>query len=323
MNAATHGPRRRRESFGIALVLALGAASAVAFSARWWWIGELAASFRWHLGWCAMLCGALLFALRMWRTACAAVILACLHVAPELQLALGARPQAASGHTLDIVEANVFWPNKRIAEVIDALRAADPDLIAFEELSPASREQLERALAAWPERVISPAPESWSEGTWGVGLFSKLPLRNARRVPIGDAYAPLIEAQVELDGRVVTVRVVHVPRPGRVQHLARRASTLAALETELAWDERCVLVGDLNTTSTSPAFDELLERTHLRDSRAGFGRQPTWTLRKLGLPLSIAIDHVLVGANVAVIERETLSLPGSDHHAVRARLALR
>jgi len=60
-----------------------------------------------------------------------------------------------------------------------------------------------------------------------------------------------------------------------------------------------------------------------RDSRAGFGRQPTWWMRSLGLPLSVAIDHVLVGARVAVLARSTFELPYSDHAGVRSRLTLR
>jgi len=323
MSAATSDRRRWRRWFGVPVAVALSAASLVVFSARWWWLGELAASFRWHLGWCALLCGASLGALRAWKTAGFTALLACWLLAPELALSLRPRPSSARERHLDVVAANLMWPNKRIAQVIDALRAADPDVIAFEELSPSSREQLERALTAWPARVISPPPDQWSDGTWGIGLFSKLPLQQVRLVPVGDSYAPLIEAQVDCDGRRLTLRVVHVPRPGRLHHLERRESTLDALEHELQWNESCVLLGDLNTTSNSPAFDDLLERTGLRDSRRGFGRQPSWTLHQLVLPLSIAIDHVLVGSALAVVERETLTLPGSDHRAVRARIEVR
>jgi endonuclease/exonuclease/phosphatase (EEP) superfamily protein YafD len=307
------GAQRARRLCSLSLAVALGAASLVVASARWWWVGELAASFRWHLGWLALCCGAVLFAMRTWRTACFALLLGVWHVAPELELSFGSPPSAAREHSLEIVAANVLWPNRRIGEIAEVLRAADPTLIAFEELSPASLAELEGALAAWPERVVSPPREMWSDGTWGIGLFSKIPLRQVRRVPVGDSYAPLIEARVGLDGHELTIRVVHAPRPGRLHHLER----------DLRWDGGCILVGDLNTTSTSPAFDRLIERTGLRDSRRGFGREPTWTLRKLGLSLSIAIDHVLVGADLAVVERETLALPGSDHHAVRARLAWR
>ncbi len=39
--------------------------------------------------------------------------------------------------------------------------------------------------------------------------------------------------------------------------------------------------------------------------------------------MGIAIDHVLVGDGWQVVERTTESVPGSDHRAVIARLALR
>ena len=65
-------------------------------------------------------------------------------------------------------------------------------------------------------------------------------------------------------------------------------------------------------TSWSPIFSRVLRLGDLRDSREGFGLQPTWSA---GLPLlaRIPIDHVLVGAEVTVMGREVGRAIGSDH----------
>jgi endonuclease/exonuclease/phosphatase (EEP) superfamily protein YafD len=75
-----------------------------------------------------------------------------------------------------------------------------------------------------------------------------------------------------------------------------------------------VLAGDLNTTSWSPCFQDLLAVSGLRDSRRGFGVQPTWPgwLARLGIP----IDHVLVSPEIRVVRRTVGPHIGSDHRPV-------
>ena len=82
---------------------------------------------------------------------------------------------------------------------------------------------------------------------------------------------------------------------------ARDEQLLALVTFVKSQNDPIVLIGDLNTTSYSPAFRDLCESTGLRDSRQGFGIQASWTPR---LPvLEIAIDHCLVPAQSHVAER--------------------
>lgn len=70
-------------------------------------------------------------------------------------------------------------------------------------------------------------------------------------------------------------------------------------------------------------FGRLLEATGLRDSRRGFGRQPTFTTAQPIAGLEIAIDHVLVSDSVRVLDRRIVALEGSDHKSVVVRVAAR
>jgi endonuclease/exonuclease/phosphatase (EEP) superfamily protein YafD len=81
-----------------------------------------------------------------------------------------------------------------------------------------------------------------------------------------------------------------------------------------------VLLGDLNCTPWSPAFDRLLAAARLRDSGRGRGLHPTWfsAVPFVGLP----IDHVLVGPGVGVRGRHVGPDIGSDHRPVIADLVL-
>ena len=69
-------------------------------------------------------------------------------------------------------------------------------------------------------------------------------------------------------------------------------------------------------------FRDLLQATGLSDTRRGFGRLPSFTPPPKLPILSVAIDHILVGAGFDVLERRTELVPGSDHRAALARIAL-
>ncbi len=71
-----------------------------------------------------------------------------------------------------------------------------------------------------------------------------------------------------------------------------------------------IVVGDMNSTEGSPHFADFLRRAGLRDSRLGFGRQPSWPT---GWPYRIALDHAFVSDDLAVLERRLGPSIGSDH----------
>jgi endonuclease/exonuclease/phosphatase (EEP) superfamily protein YafD len=128
----------------------------------------------------------------------------------------------------------------------------------------------------------------------------------------------------------LTITLTHPERPGRPARMRARRTALRRIASS-GVSGHWLVTGDLNTTSSSPLFRELVDRTGLRDSRAGFGRQPTWGFGErlpgpLPLPLpkwarlSVAIDHALHSPGLEVLDRSTLAIPGSDHRAVSVTL---
>ena len=173
----------------------------------------------------------------------------------------------------------------------------------------------------YPYLALSPARERWNERTWGTAFLSRVPFTATTLVPPPEGTdRPVLEVELEHAGSPVVLRNVHPMRPGKAWRIARRNQVLDQL-AGLEWGERGILLGDLNTTSTSPAFRDLVDATGLRDSRRGFGRQATWTTSRHLPGLRVAIDHVLVGAAWHVVDRRTAGVLGSDHRAVIVRLA--
>jgi endonuclease/exonuclease/phosphatase (EEP) superfamily protein YafD len=81
-----------------------------------------------------------------------------------------------------------------------------------------------------------------------------------------------------------------------------------------------ILAGDFNVTGWSYWFQNMRDTMKLRDTRQGFGIQPSWPVQ---LPiLLIPIDHVLVSEQFIVLNRRTGKNVGSDHYPVYVELAV-
>jgi endonuclease/exonuclease/phosphatase (EEP) superfamily protein YafD len=334
-SSAARRPSRWRRAFALSLALAVAALSATLFSARLWWLGELAVNFEFHVGVFAAAAALSLLLLRARWLAAASALLAIVHLAPDAWLLAPASHagEVRTGSTLRVLSANVLQPNTHYDEIAAALRASDADVIGVLELSGEMRAVLERELVEWPHRVgATPSENTVKRSVWTTSLFSKLPLSDVRFVQLFDCYAPLIEARVTSGADSLLVRLVHLPRPGSGERVDARNAALEQLAEQFEWGPHTLLIGDLNTTSSSPHFAALLERTGLSDSRQGFGRQPSWWLRpkpivrRAGAPdwlaslvnvrLGIAIDHALTGPGLRTAAREVIELPFSDHGGV-------
>ena len=339
---------RAGRAFRTLAVLGLIAASLLIASARWFTYGELASHFSYTLG-LAAFAGAVVFALaRSWRVAALGVFAGAYYAGPELSLSLA--PPAKDGELtapsrgtegaapeeLLMVVSNVLRPNERYAEVFEAVRLGDPDLIGLLEISKVWHEEALAALKPdYPYVAKAIDTPDWSAESWGLLLFSKRPLSNLVATPItvdGIPARPILGAEVELDGEPLAIHLAHPQRPGAKWRMEMRVVQLEKLRQLGAGERERVIIGDLNMTSTSPLFSDLLEASGLRDSRAGFGRLPTWHLgTRIPGPIPVrlprflspwlAIDHALVSGGLAVKDRGTREIPGSDHRAITLRIS--
>ncbi len=152
-------------------------------------------------------------------------------------------------------------------------------------------------------------------GRYGIALFSRIPFEAASIKSIGKAARPSLIAKFNINGQRFTLIGTH-PRSPLVNADANdRNEQLGALARFISSQPGAtILLGDLNATPWSPFFRDLLAKTGLRDSRKGYGLQPTWPV---GFPpLWIPIDHCLVSSNVVVHHREIGPDIGSDHYPV-------
>jgi endonuclease/exonuclease/phosphatase family metal-dependent hydrolase len=163
---------------------------------------------------------------------------------------------------------------------------------------------------------------SWRNIGFGIALFTRLPVVSMRVITLVHDRMPMLEMVVRVGDREVTVRTMHPPSPQLPSEWTLRNEVLTRAETWAEWSPDCVLLADFNTSSGSPQFGDLVEHTHLRDSRRGFGRLPTWRTEGPVRGLWVDLDHILVGSSLRVLARDTVAIPGSDHRAARATLVM-
>ncbi|QRM27998.1 endonuclease/exonuclease/phosphatase family protein [Microvirga sp. VF16] len=124
-----------------------------------------------------------------------------------------------------------------------------------------------------------------------------------------------------LSTRCFTLVGLHAAQPfGNDLKRQRTQLDIAAREVKAASTDAVILMGDLNLTPWSPAFQSLIGDAELYDTARVRKFTATWSSRfpLFGLP----IDHILINRGFSVIESRVGRDLGSDHFPVLADLML-
>lgn len=281
----------------------------------WNWILDLFSHFRWQY----LAVALIVLAIAAWRRAWAVVAVAALTLLLNGWLigrlawrhAPGSAPSvAATG--LSVISLNVLRVNARKQEVIEYLRVADADIIFLMEIDDPWLAALRSLESTHPHHITSARTDNF-----GLALFSRVPLQDARLEYLAGSGAPTVMASVELEGRQLTVMGTH-PMPPVGSHAARlRDLQLAALTSVVRHSAVPVLlVGDFNATPWSRAMRVLASGgLGFRGNAAPW--KPTW---RVGSLLAIPIDHALCTEPLAVTKHEIGPDVGSDHRPVSLRV---
>jgi endonuclease/exonuclease/phosphatase family metal-dependent hydrolase len=157
-------------------------------------------------------------------------------------------------------------------------------------------------------RSVPPPGRSFSRGSWGLAVLSRLPARHVETVDLGQlkrdpAPRAAVLVSVEVDGSTLLIAGTHL---SHLTHGSPRQ--LARLRRSLPGTGPGVVAGDMNFWG--PPLSALLPGWR----RAVRGRSwpSSWPHSQL--------DHIFVTREVSVMGGEVLTLGGSDHLPVRARL---
>jgi endonuclease/exonuclease/phosphatase (EEP) superfamily protein YafD len=284
-------------------------------------------AFRFHLGFA--IAAALVVALVV-RARWAAVLLVLLLIPT-----LGARaamygpwrgPAAdADAPGITVFSANLLLGRGDAGAVLDQIGAADPDVILFQEYTPASAGYEAALRAAYPHALVWPR-----EDAFGQAVFSRLPFAREPelwRGPVGSVI-PLIACEVLADGRRVAVWNVHTLPPVGSRNTIEQRRMVAWIATRATRalggadpPDGLVIAGDFNAPFGTNHLRELVE-AGLGEAHAAVGTDAgsTWPRLwwKRHLP-GIRLDHVVFGGGLAPVWSAVGDDFGSDHRPVSAR----
>jgi len=214
---------------------------------------------------------------------------------------------------------NVLMENTRHDLLLRVIEDAAPDVVLAVETDAAWAKGLEPLTRTYPHTLFQPQ-ENW----YGMMLFSRLPLREARTEFLVQDDIPSMHAVLELPGGVeVTLHGIHPrpPEPIRDQDSTPRDAELVVMGKVIgdAEDRPTVVAGDLNDVAWSPTSELFIRLSGLLDPRRGRGMYNSYNAKN---PIfRYPLDHVFHSNDFRLVELQRLPKIGSDHYPMLVELS--
>lgn len=217
--------------------------------------------------------------------------------------------------SITVLSSNVLARSKSGHRLAELVLVESPELLGVVELTPAVVDVLGSIRESYPHHF-----EASSAGTTGLGLYSRLPISDARLLELGDELPPAISATLVAGQAPVDIILVHPNAPMTRSLAAMRNRQLELLARHIRNSDRpTIVMGDLNIAMWSPYYKEFVAASGLRNARDGYGIAGTWpALSGLGVP----IDHILGSPEIGLSGFRVLPSVGSDHFPIAAQVLL-
>ena len=288
------------------------------FAGRYSWICDLFSHFRAQYALALIAIGFALLLSRHRRTAAVFAVFAAVNVAAILPSYVSTRtrpPVPPTSPTFRVMLINVNTNAGDPSRVAAVIGKHDPDILVLEEISSRWIRELPWLAEAYPHQCVEPRADNF-----GIGLYSKFPMRESKIAVIGEAGVPSVLATVSVGARPLFVIATHPLPPGGAENSRLRNEQLERISEVIPRDASALLLGDLNTTPWNYHFRLLLNRSGLVDSSCGYWIQATWP--NFAPLCRIPIDHCLHSSDVVTLHRRVCEYAGSDHYPLLLECAL-
>lgn len=304
----------------IVMTVGVGAVTITGFLGKFAWLFELTSHFRVQYFVILCLCLPAFLAAKSKKWTAVVLVLMSVNFIMFNPIAFPVRPAHATQHLkgrITILQSNVFTANRSHSKVARLIKRANPDVIALMEINERWNQALEETLKDYPYREVA-----IREDNFGIGLFSRIPFQKAKIEYFGEAEVPTVIADILVGGEQTTLLFTHPLPPADPIYFSHRNRQLDDIsKARDRFNDRLIVVGDLNSSPWSYYFRRFINRMKLQDTRKGFGLHPTWPtmLRVMMIPL----DHCLVSKEFVTLNRKVGPNVGSDHLPVIVELGLK
>ncbi|MEC8859160.1 MAG: endonuclease/exonuclease/phosphatase family protein [Pseudomonadota bacterium] len=223
-------------------------------------------------------------------------------------------------HCVTLLVANVLTPNRNSEGLINQVKQHQPDILLVVESDLWWQSKLDEAFGDWHSIVRVP-----QDNLYGMHLYSRLPLEDAKVHYLIEDDIPSIRAWVKLPGgKRVCFYALHPrpPAPNESEESLCRDSELLLVGQQVYRDkEPAIVAGDLNDVAWSRTTRLFRRTSGMLDPRRGRGMFNTfhagyWFMR---WPL----DHVFCTEHFLHKRMQRLDYFGSDHFPILATLCFR
>ena len=167
-------------------------------------------------------------------------------------------PAADEARPVKLLVSNVYYGNRKYGRIWRLIRKEDPDIVGLIEIDLDWQSNLARLRASHPYFYEVP-----DERYVGLGLYSRLPLADARTLVLPGSGLPAVAATVPTPRGDVEIILVHLPSPTDAALVRRRNEQAAKLARHVqALGKPAVVAGDFNMTMWSDGYRPL-EKTAL------------------------------------------------------------
>lgn len=229
-----------------------------------------------------------------------------------------AEPDSTPQNELSLMVSNVLMTNTQYDELIALTKKMNPDVLLLLESDSVWQEQLKATTAKYPYRIEIPLPN-----TYGMHLYSQLPLRQKRIRYLLEEEIPSIKTYVKLrNGMWVELHAVHPkpPVPMEDPNSKKRDAEIVLVASDISDSKYPVVVaGDFNDVAWSRTTALFQEVSGLLDPRVGRGLFSTFNANypMLRWPL----DHVFHSDHFKLVQIERLPYINSDHFPIYIKLS--
>lgn len=244
-----------------------------------------------------------------------------IYIFPYLSISPKEVPTADAEQKLDplrIMVSNVRMKNRDSDKLIEQVNKNHPDIFLTVETNEWWCEQLIVLEKVFPYHVYHPL-----ENTYGMLLYSKIPLKDAEVKFLIKDDIPSIHCWISLNGNKCNLICIHPepPAPDQASTSKPRDKELFKVAEEIRnEDEAYLVMGDFNDVAWSDTTSKFQKMSKMLDPRKGRGFFNTFNAN---VPLMrFPLDHFFFTHHFRFYDMKTLPHVGSDHFPIILKLGI-